>query len=113
MTYLGGLTVSETREPVKDGFPFTRNNNVMTKLINHRAILQRVLWLPNLASRLIASQVYVSSNEDSLCFRRLFVSLVLILNPATPRRTHRIAAQAGLNAATRLINDRGGGISMC
>jgi len=27
-------------EPAKDGFPFTGNNNVMTKFINHRAILQ-------------------------------------------------------------------------
>ena len=33
-------------EPVKDGFPFTGNNDVMTKLINHRAILQKVRWLP-------------------------------------------------------------------
>jgi hypothetical protein len=34
------------------------------------------------------------------------------LNPATPRRAHSIAAQGGINAATRLINDRGGGISV-
>ena len=33
-------------EPVEDGFPFSRNNNVMTKFINHRAILQKVLRLP-------------------------------------------------------------------
>jgi hypothetical protein len=34
-------------EPVKDGFPFTGNNNVMTKFINHRAILQEALRLPS------------------------------------------------------------------
>ena len=33
-------------EPVKDSFPFTWNNDVMTKFINHRAILQKVLRLP-------------------------------------------------------------------
>ena len=30
----------------------------------------------------------------------------------SPRRAHSIAAQGGINAATRLINDRGGGISV-
>jgi hypothetical protein len=29
-----------------------------------------------------------------------------ILNPATPRRAQSIAAQGGINAATRLIDDR-------
>lgn len=29
-------------EPVKDGFPFAGNNNVMTKFVNHLAILNKI-----------------------------------------------------------------------
>jgi hypothetical protein len=32
-------------EPVKDGFPSTGKNDVMTKFVNHLAILQEVLRL--------------------------------------------------------------------
>jgi hypothetical protein len=51
------------RCPFKDGFPFTGNNNVMTKFINHRAILQK--------SSVATNSVVARSPRSSVAFLTL------------------------------------------